>query len=36
MFKDIDWSREEHLRNNFLVEYFLLFGAIFKCGRVIY
>ena len=28
--------REEHLRNDLLVEYFLLFGAIFKCGRIIY
>ena len=27
---------EEHLRNDFLIEYFLLFGAIFKCGRIIY
>ena len=29
IFKDIDWSREKHLRNDFLVEYFLLSGAIF-------
>ena len=27
---------EEHLRNGFVIEYFLLFGAIFKCGRIIY
>ena len=27
---------EEHLRNDFLIKYFLLFGAIFKCGRIIY
>ena len=31
-----DLLREEHLRNDLLVEYFLLFGAIFKCGRIIY
>ena len=28
--------REEHLRNDFFVEYFLLFGVRFKCGRIIY
>ena len=28
--------REKHLRNDFFVEYFLLFEAKFKCGRVIY
>ena len=28
--------REEHLRNGFSIEYFLLFEAIFKCGRIIY
>ena len=27
---------EEHLRNGFVIDYFLLFGAIFKCGRIIY
>ena len=32
----VDWSREEHLRNGFLIEYFLVFEAIFKCGRIIY
>ena len=36
IFKDIDRSRQEHLRNAFFVEYFLLFEARFKCGRVIY
>ena len=24
------------LTDGFLVEYFLLFGALFKCGRIIY
>ena len=32
----VDWSREEHLRNGFSIEYFLVFEAIFKCGRIIY
>ena len=32
----VDWSREEHLRNGFSIEFFLLFKAIFKCGRIIY
>ena len=37
MLKIVLTDREkEHLRNGFLVECFLLFGAIFKCGRIIY
>ena len=32
----VGWSREEHLRNGFSIEYFLFFEAIFKCGRIIY
>ena len=32
----VDWSREEHLRIGFSIEYFLLFETIFKCGRIIY
>ena len=35
-FKILTVWEKKHLRNDFFVEYFLLFEARFKCGRVIY